>query len=694
MKSEKDWAEEIRHAVDADLSFAEQQPSLLPRILTQLSAADDKRKKKTVGIVLAALLLMMALTGLAVSVLGGFVFLDAEEHGQPYACVVKDGSLFVLAKNGLWVYPSGREQAERLIARKNLPRFRNPLQLELLASEPLMLMDRNAEVVWEVKNGHFVQKDSYAGTPLAKICRHGTDYVWQAGALYVQSDHDGNIYRADLKGRTVEKLPLEKVTRLTEYREGWLLALTYSEQEGTSVVVIDATNQTQQVLCTDPGLGIKWISYSPENDAIYAIVSGSLSRWNENAWQTICGAALPHVTFFAGVFGNAYAAANYQGIQFIPLNQAETKTKTLTIIGVADSAAYDHGFQQANHGITVARRNEIEFEMEDAIQALQSGTEADLLHVRIATDQVEELWNLLVPVESEKLMADSAAMLPVLQSLMTSRNKLYAVPSTMIVDAWESTDRPPTVLKDMLEQTDFRIGEETFVGNEIRTVLWGKKEYAAWLLKQGIGEWKAGSLRFTDEGFADTLQTIVDMPDAESTENIWLHTSVSLVGYLHGSTGMIPYTAPPMLRTNVSPTIPVWITAYVINPASPNREEAIRYLEYLAEHRFSWEDALMKPESAQPVLIEWAEERIVQLPENDAQRKMIESNPENWEVLAENLQYYWNEIAPHIVIGDGSVHVLNDSEQEMMNAIERCIQGKMTAGECAALLEEMAEELY
>lgn len=694
MKNEAKWAEEIRHAIDVDFSFADHRPSLLPDVMKRISDANGRRRKQTVSIVFAALLVLMALTGLAVSVLGRFVFLDAEAHGQPYACVVKDNQLFVLAQNGLWVYPSGSERAELLIDRKELPRFRNPLQVELLASDLLMLIDRDAEVIWEMQEKQFVQKRSYADTPLAQICESGADFVWQDGYLFVQSDHDGSIWRADLADCSAEKLPIENATRLTGYLSGKLLALTYHEQQGTAVYVIDTASGEKQKLWTEPGLGIKGISYHHQDDAIYAIVSGVLSRWTGERWQEVYSAALPHVPFFCGAFGDVYAAANYEGIQFVPLRNTEEKPTTLTILGLSDSARYDHGFQQANQGITVARRNEIEFDMEDAIQAILSGTEADLLHVRISTEQVDELWELLVPIDSEKLMADTNAMMPVLQSLLIRQNQLYAVPSSMIVEAWVTHTQPPIAMKDVLTNESFRVGEETFAGTEMQTILWEKNDYAAWLLKEGIREWKAGSLRFTDEAFVDTLQAIVEMLNTESPEKVWYHTAVSLAGYLHGSDGVIQYTHPPQIKADLAPAIPAWLTVYILNPNSPKQKEAVRYLEYLADHRFAGDAALMKPSSAQPELIEWAEERIAELPPSDPQRRKIEENPENWEVLAENLEYYREEIAPYLVIGDGSVHGFTELEQRMMEALTQCLCGEMTAGECANLLEQMAEEFF
>ena len=701
MKREVRPMNAIRREIDNELSFLNDRPSLHYDIMSQIKGESVVKKKMSVGLVLVVMLVFLTLAGLAVSVLRGYVFLDQEAHGQLYTCAVKDDNLYVLGKNGLWVYYPGSEHAQQVVTRENLPPYRNPLQLELLAANDLMLLDTDAQKVWVLDGDRFSLVKSYANTELARIDGQGTDFIWQDGMLFIQSDHEGAVYRIDLTSCKAEKLPIANVTRLANYLPGKLLGLTYTEQLGTKVIVIDSITGEYQELCADPGLGIKWVVFAEKKNDIYSIVSGSLSRWNDDGWETVCGVAMPHVPFFIGVFGDTYAVANYEGLQLIPLDGPENAVETIVIHGLFDSAQYDHGFQQAYPGMTIARRDEADFDIDAAMQAMQSGGNADLFHVRLSTESVDELWSMVELLNSEKLHLDVGEMMPALQSLLIQNGKLYALPSTMLVEAWQTEKRqenvPSATLLELLKSKQILFGEESFEGTNLQTTLWGKEDYAALLLKQALRERKTGTLRFTDSAFADTLQTLKELsePAQSSDAEVWLHTTASLVGYLHGSEGVIPYTMPPRLEEGTPPQVPAYVTVYVLNPNSQHKAEAILYLEYLAEHRFSWDDALMKPQTAKPVLTEWAQERLLKFEKEygsdpeylNMQRKQIEDDPENWEVLAENLAFYRDHIAPYIVIDD--IFHLNLDEMAMLQLIQHYLDGSLGIEECVNQLEQM-----
>lgn len=676
----------VQQALHKELSSLHTSAAQREQLYLRAVESCPARQKTMAMVAMAAVFVMLALTGLAVSFLGGFVFLDQEEHGQLYSCAVKDESLYVLGSNGLWVYPPSGEQARQLVQRQNLPRHTNPLKLELLASEPMMLMDREGDRIWTLEKDEFVLKQSYAGTELADAEEHGTDFVWQDGMLFIQSDHEGCIYRAELDTGEAERLPTEHATRLAPYRLGELLALTYSQQQGTQVWTIDAHTGQQQMLCEDDGLAIKGVSYSVSRQTIYAVVSGSLSRWDGTSWQMVCGAALPQGVFFLGTFGDTYAAVSHEGVQFIPLDGMNGLEETIVIHGMPDSARYDHGFQQAFPGLTVARRTETAFDMEDAVWALTNGTAADLLHVRIDAEEAEGLWALAERLHSEALRADTSEMLPALHALVYEQNQLYALPSAVMIDAWkiseEQDELPPSTLRELLEKGEYQIGVEAFEGTQAITLPWQTEDYAAWLVRQAIRERRSGGLRFSDEAFISTLQALQKY-EADDKADPWYHTVMSLVGYLHGTDGVIPYTLPPVIAPNAAPQIPAWVTVYVLNPASQHKAAAIQYLEYLAANRDSWEDALLKPAVAQPELSEWARERIAKVP---SQRAQIEADSQNWEVLAENLTFYREKIVPNVILENP-----HPQEAAMLQIVQECVSGKWTAEECASRLETIAE---
>ena len=695
-KAPKDNA--VRHEIDREFAFLDDIPSLHDDIMRRIRREKTEQRKIRTGAVLTAALVLLTITGLAVSLWHGFVFLDREAHGEPHVCVIKDDCLYVLGQTGLWVYRSGSEQAQQLLSSSQLPHFSSPLQIELLAAENLLILDRGTRRIWVYEETGFSLMTSYAGTMLDDVDERGSEFVWQDEKLYIQSDHDHSIFCADPATGEVETLPLDNVTRIANYRPGQLLALTYSEHGGTAVLIVDTVTGEQRELCRDSGLTIRGISYAEERDEIYGVVSGYLSRWVDHGWQKVCGAALPHGAFFYGAFADSYVAVSHEGIQFIPLDGTDEKMETLVIQGLFDSARYDHGFQQSYPGVTVARHSEAEFDIRMAEEALRSGSEADLLHVRISSDTLDELWGLIEPLRTEKLLLDTEEMMPALHALLLQEGEVYAVPSSMLVGAWQTNGAPSEpmqrTLQELLEESRFWAGEETFEGSTRSIIPWKREDYAAYLLKLALRERKTGALRFADDAFIAALEALKERKISfqGADDGALLYTTVSLVGYLNGSEGVIPYMLSPTIRENAAPQIPAYVTAYVLNPRSQHKETAIRYLEYVADNRFAWEDALMKPYTAQPVLGEWARERIAQMGEDGGvRRKQIEDDPANWEVLEENLRFYREQIAPFVVIDEIQVQILDAHEQSMLQVLMEGLNDEITAEECAQQLETMAK---
>lgn len=684
MKRDAQLSEIIRREINDELAFLDALPSCRQTVLRRITQEAPVRKRISTGALLVALLVFLTITGLAASAFRSLLFLDHEAYGAPYACCTDGEKLYVLSQNGLWVYHAGQEQAQQIVSARNLPRFRSLLHVKLVAAEELLLIDTDAQQIWKQQGDIFKSLPSYAGTLLDDADEHASAILWQDGMLFVQSDHEGSVYRIDAKTYTGAKLPAENVTRIANYQPGKLLALTYTPQQGTSVVIINIEDGAQQALYRTPSADVKGISYATLENAVYAFVSGTLSRWNGVEWSPVSSAALPHLPFFMGIFGHTYAAASHDGIQFMPLDTLP-ETETLVIHGLFDSVSYDHSFQQAFPGVNIARKSELTFDIEAAVQALQAGSAADLLHVRITSAEVDALWNLAEPIVSEALHADAGSMLPVLQSVLFRDGSLYGVPSSIVAEAWktESNASPsvPSTLLRLLNNAHYRIGEKTFEGTQEVTRLWQTKDYAVWLLKQALRERNAGTLRFTDAAFVDTLKALCSF-DASATEtnsDIWYHACVELAGYLHPE-GAIPYTIPPRIAHSDSIQIPAYFTVYLLNPASCRKETAIRYLEYVAANRPAWDEALLKPDTAQPVPNDWAQR---------FDSAEAAANPENWDVFDANLCFYRKQIAPHIVIDD--IQQCNKSEEPLLQVLLDCLDGKMSPQECALLLEQLAE---
>lgn len=138
---------------------------------------------------------------------------------------------------------------------------------------------------------------------------------------------------------------------------------------------------------------------------------------------------------------------------------------------------------------------------------------------------------------------------------------------------------------------------------------------------------------------------------------------------------------PPAIGSDASPTVQGRLHVYLLNPNSQHKEAAIAYLEYVAAYRSAHTRALLKPESAQPVLhagVEaWIEDIITQQRAMDARKERnrraalaerveaIKANAESWEVTETALEMYREEIVPCIDL------MLQPSWQDLHHGQER-----------------------
>ena len=169
---------------------------------------------------------------------------------------------------------------------------------------------------------------------------------------------------------------------------------------------------------------------------------------------------------------------------------------------------------------------------------------------------------------------------------------------------------------------------------------------------------------------------------------------------------------PPALSPDARRTAGANLLVYVLNPNARNPDVAMAYLEYLCGHRALYDEALLKPASASPVLHPQIEEWIAWIIEDQhaldaelgiptdeaalaARTDAIRAAPDSWAVTQGRLEAYREEIAPYV---DLRLHPLLAGSQKrdggvyarMLRAVCDYVEGGAALEDCLTRLETLA----
>lgn len=716
---------QVKYVLDTGLASLQIGEREKQAILTSVREGRRVKKKWSAVLVLAAVLLGLTVTALALSALGGFAFLDAHEYGQPLACAVLEDELYVLTLDGLSAWDQ-QDAAPRLLLRwRELPDLPSPSRVRLMADEELLMMDEQQGKVWAYRDGSMTQLWEQAWTEETIPFRETDDAVCQDGFLFLQTDpveydhgsRQSLLYRLDLSSGEVRELRAENLYRITAYRDGALLGMQQEKDGDLILVALDIRTGESREITRMPLGSLKGVTYSAAHDAIFALADGMFSRWTGADWHPICAYALPQLPFFYGVFGESYVTASHEGIQFLPLNGAGEEMQTLIIRGLMDTGDNDHAFQRANPGVSIARQREMHFCAEEAVQAIRQGDEADLFHVMLTSPEEAKLLMEAAPIQSPMLHAEAEQTTPFVRRLLMQDGRLYAVPALLSANGWEVrknwTGVIPRTFAELLRLHASWTEEGMCVANSYDDHSWSREDFAVYLLMQGIREHRAGELRFTDAAFVEALRQLQAAAFAQQTGDegtaLFTHGTLQLHGAHEGDPESGRRMMPsPVISPGATPSTPVVLNVYVLNPNSSNREAALRYLEWIAGHRAPDEEARLKPDTAQPALHpgveEWLIASIVQehrqweqengLAHDEAalQARLdnLLSMPDHWAVTQERLNQWRETAAPALRLGAVYPSARHGSrEQEMLGVIQQCLQGTIAPEECAEQLEGM-----
>ncbi|MDD3411468.1 MAG: hypothetical protein PHY12_11745 [Eubacteriales bacterium] len=717
---------ELRRAMDACLPGLENRPDFEREVLRQARGEIKRKKKRSAGLVLAIVLVLLSAAALAVSALYGLLYADQGVIGSPSGCAATEDTLYYLADQGLCAWTPQAPEGRVLISGADLSARGVSVNALLFWTNRLTLLDQDAHKLWACQGNELTLLLDDAGTALGREKARFASPVFQDGFLFLRAlQTDANeesavLCKADIAAGTLEALALPGVIELSAYEPGTLLALQRdgASREDRLLALSTATGAVERQLCALPALGIEGIAYDKAEGAVYAVVNGSLSRWEGNDWVSVADYAFHHLSHYRAITSGGYVSVSYDGVQYVPL-AAEARPLTLAIRGFRAPDNLDQEYQQLHPGVAIARQQAAVMDGKALREAIQAGDTTDLFCVKLDADiQALMADGLAAPLSaSPALQADAQETLPQIQTALFTNDVLCAVPSELSVTLWrarEETAAPETLEAVLREHLAWNAAgnEALYLANDSAEQEWQQRDYAVYWLRTCLLEAQRANEAPDFQTSARLLKALKSAsfqhaPEAAGSSVLTPDAFLSLRGESE-SESQSQWLLPPTVKAGAEPLVPARLHVYLLNPNSLHKEAAIAYLEYLAAHRSPHAEALLKPDRSSAALYPGVETWIAQI-EADQRKEdkearaqtdeaalqariaAIKADPSSWEVTQEALAQYRQTIAPRLNL---ALHPLltglsSADFDAMLQTLMDYLEGRLTLARCTDRLSKL-----
>lgn len=667
----------ITHAIDTSLAGLSVTERDVQSIMLQVREGKRVKKKLSAGLVLAVLIILLAVTALAVSMIGGLRFWQWDEIGSPLDMVTLGDQVFFHTEDALYCWdPSAQETTELVSWDRVVQAGVEPVWSSLFVQDGKVKLFGAPGKVWRYEEKNWVLERDYRQTPMEAFAGRHRRLFQQDGFLfltrYEESEMANVLYRLQLADGSVERMKLGEVTEICGFRDECILAVVMDHEQEKLILADVQSGEEVQTLAVLHTLSLNGLTYDKNSDRIYAMADGALSVWKEDGWQGIRKSAIPGLTHSFGIAGGKYLAVNHEGIQSIPLEPDENfEPKVIRIRGYRDkNYSLDHTYQLMHPEYLISRQMEAHLCAQEVYKAILEGDQTDLFHLHVNADWVALLESgLLEPLKSSGIQEYTGQADDFFKRLVMADGEAYALLSDVTVTGWSPmTCETVTTYGDLL-----RSGQEIAWGEQA----WTKEDYIRQILKQQIAE--TGGC-FSSEAFAQTLSALKEWVLQEERVSAVDASAVFSLGNLFPERR---YCAPLRIDEEKAERYPVRVHLYVLNPNSQNKEAALAFLDYAAAQKDDEQRALLSPYAAQPTLLpfarQWIEdvkaehvERIVDgadLPQEELERRLeeIRSIPGHWLVEEKRLMLYREQIFPNL---DLQLHPLLADHGEILKNME------------------------
>lgn len=724
--------ERICTALDECLSGVEHLPTLESRVLQRAKGERRGPVRLTAAMAMALLLALLCATAVAVGTLAGWFRLEQAEIGALDDCVGMDDDLYLISRNSLCRWVPGMEEAEAVLP---LDSSFSDVALCRDGDSVGLLNLLSCRLWWYGPDGELRKGASFANADEIDWGRV-EEAVYQDGWLFLRvlapSDvvYDGRLYRLNPATGSAQRLELGCVADICAYEPGSLLVqVTDDTADEERLLALDTELGTvRQTLFTTHQQGLAGLAYNRAQGGLYAQVGGVLSHWEGAGWKSLQGYASNFLTNACAVVKGGYVTVSFGGLSYVPFVQSQT-LPTLTIRGYLAGTNVDDEFQTLHPGVAVTREKNPRLTPWEVRQAIEAGDTTDLFHVYMDAHLAGMIADgLAMPLNaSEALMRDAREIARVFAQPLWQGENLCAVPSGVNVSAWDAEDAPQTYA-ELLARQAAHTGDTPLIAHDWDNGEWEKFDYASAILRTFIKE-SGEEIDFENEAFQSTLRALrdVSIPSVTGQAEIQTDQTVYLTGErLGGNEGIIDFSSPspeaPLPRWSPAASVSegvargcdATLVVYVLNPNAQNPELAIAFLECMASHRWRGEEAMLKPDTARPVLHEGEESRLDWIREDqlayekemglphdeEALNKRLESvrqEPSSWAVIGSKLELYRETVVPYLRLSLHPLLAAPSTQKDgafslMVAAVMDYAQGQGTLEECLDTLNRLAKQ--
>jgi len=289
-------ANNVKRAIDTDLCCLHTTERERAAIYQNVLEGNTVPKKLSVAFVITMILVLLAAAALAITALTGTLrFMKPEEGPQALSCAVMDDTLYIMTNRGLMAWQPTQEEPVRLQNDQRLRAQGISIDSLLFYSDELMILNPRTMTVCRYHDGAFEKNLQLNTTADTFNNCYLSDPVAVDGSLFIRaiesdkSDVDAVLWRFDLVTGKAETIPIPSIVSLSAYRNDELLGVQFNIEAGIQTILsIDAqSGEVLERIVSAPVMEIRGVAYNVNDDAIYAIRSGTLSRWKNGQWTPL-----------------------------------------------------------------------------------------------------------------------------------------------------------------------------------------------------------------------------------------------------------------------------------------------------------------------------------------------------------------------------------------------------------------------
>ena len=658
---------------------------------------------------------------------------DADMSINAYQTFVIDGGdMYVQADDGIWRRSMHDQKEERLVSSMALG---NNWEISgdfslFLWNHELALADWENGKLWRWTGSTFETLTTLQGIDGINLSYFITT-VSQGDALWILNN--GILWAGDIVTGRIRSTDITGINEIAAHPGGGIVAIrTLSDHK--EVVRITTPAAVPETLAQLSSFADGGLACDGGTGAVYATVSGELSRLDGNKWTALRPLTRLLTWKSCAVYANHFVYADNNELYLIPFSAADDGVQ-LTIRGINLFAEDDQYFINENPSISIFRQPADHYCAEEVYQAIATGdSDTDLFLIAMSSG-VRNLMKkgyLQSLSTSSVLLQDAARQFAFAAGSCQYHGEIYAFPYNLMLGAWcmknEYKDfSPPLTLKKLFEfvqEWEREDGSIPAVAGAYSNRGWTRKDYAIYALKQFIMLQQDQDFSFNSSSLISALEQCFLINEAPSSGEAYVDTARNAVITVDDYNALAGDAAnecmmvcPPALISKSKAAIPASMYIYVLNPHSSHQKEAIRYLEYLAQNRGDTANALLCKDAAAALLpfyaledaqlsarLESAQIALDNCKPEDRlaceetlqsllfQKEQAEANNMKWVVHPDALKTYQTLYAPNIDLqlnplleNSGKSHI--NMWDMIIDCLNTWLEGQTTLEQCVSKLD-------